>query len=261
MNSLSFRTLGRRLLPLRLRGFVRSFAFQMLDLHWQLPSNLHIRIRSISDWFIYNEVFVSQAYDQAILMALERAKGSGELQVLDLGANVGFFSLRCVDVVRRQQLQGLSLHITAIEGNPRSYRELQLRLCKDNNLPSFTAINGLVGAKNGTATISDLEFSGQNQVGVDRSQKHFMVDYVDLEQVLGTGRIGLLKCDVEGAELVFLQNYPQLLQRTDVAVFELHPQHCDEKECISLLRGAGFTNQAALPLANVIMAVRSSQVV
>ena len=142
---------------------------------------------------------------------------------------------------------------------------MELRLCKDNNLPFFTAINGLVGARKGSATISDLEFSGKNRVAVDRPQKHFMVDYVDLEQVLGKGRIGLLKCDIEGGELVFLQNYPQLLQRTDVAVFELHPQDCDERECISLLRVAGLTSQTVLiqkpPLTNVMMAVRSSEVV
>jgi hypothetical protein len=80
----------------------------------------------------------------------------------------------------------------------------------------------------------------------DRSTKHFMVDYVDLDQVLGPGRIDLLKCDIEGAELTFLQNYPQLLQRTDVSVFEFHDDRCDAKECIALLRAAGFVNQRAL---------------
>ncbi len=257
---LSLRTFSKRLLPTRVKRVLRSAAFQMLDLTWQLPSNLKIRIRSQSDWVIYNEIFVGGDYDPAILMALERAKGSGEFQVLDLGANVGFFSLRCVDLVRRQQLQGLSLRITAIEGNPKSYRELQLRLCNQNNVPSFTAINGLVGDRTGTSAISDLESSGQNRVGVSRSQKHFLVDYVDLEQVLGRGRIGLLKCDIEGRELVFLRNYPELLRRTDVAVFELHPQDCDEEECISLLRAAGLTMQTVLiqkpPLTNVMMASR-----
>src|ERR1035438_1800195 len=242
----TFRTFGKRLLPTRAKRALRAVAFQMLDLNWQMPSNLKIRIRSQSDWVVYNEIFVGGDYDPAILMALERAKGTGELQVLDLGANVGFFSLRCVELVRRQQMQELSLHITAIEGNPKSYRELQLRLCNQNNLPSFTAINGLVGDRTGSAAISDLESSGQNCVGVDRTQKHFMVDYVDLEQVLDTRRIGLLKCDIEGAELVFLRNYPQLLRRTDVAVFELHPQDCDEEECISLLRAAGLTIQTVL---------------
>jgi len=258
-----FRTFGKRLLPTPVKRVLRSAAFQMLDLNWQLPSDLKICIRSQSDWVIYNEIFVGGDYDPAILTALECANGTGDLQVLDLGANVGFFSLRCVDIVRRQQRQELSLHITAIEGNPKSYRELQLRLYNQNNPPSFTAINGLVGARTGTAAISDLEFGGQNRVGVHRSQRHFLVDHVDLEQVLGTRRIGLLKCDIEGAELVFLQNYPQLLRRTDVAVLELHPQDCDEKECISLLRAAGLTTQTVLaktPLTNVMMASRCSRV-
>src|SRR5271165_5375449 len=131
---LAFRTFAKRLLPSRVKRVLRSVAFQMLDLNWQLPSNLKIRIRNQSDWVIYNEIFVDGDYDPAILMALECAKGTGDLEVLDLGANVGFFSLRCVDIVRRQQRRELSLHITAIEGNRKSYRELQLRLHNQNNL-------------------------------------------------------------------------------------------------------------------------------
>lgn len=81
----NLRTFSKRLLPTRVKRALRSAAFQMLDLTWQLPSNLKIRIRSQSDWVIYNEIFVGRDYDPAILMALERAKGSGEFQVLDLG--------------------------------------------------------------------------------------------------------------------------------------------------------------------------------
>jgi hypothetical protein len=66
--------------------------------------------------------------------------------------------------------------------------------------------------------------------------------YVDLSVLLGsTARIDLLKCDIEGAELLFLQNYPDLLQKVDVAVFEFHRDMCDVDRCQALLVEYGFT--------------------
>jgi FkbM family methyltransferase len=261
--SFGVRTFSKRVLPTGVKRLLRSVAFQMLDLRWELPSDLNIRIRNQSDWAIYNEVFVAGDYDPAIVTAMEAAKATGELHVLDLGANVGFFTLRCIEMTRRRESPKLSLRITAIEGNPKTYRQLQERVSSQNNLPSFTAINGLVGERLGAARISDLEFSGQNHVMADNAGQHFLVDYIDVEQAVGAGRIGLLKCDIEGAELTFLQNYPDLLERTDVAVLELHPQQCDECECVELLRRAGLVNQIALAeksgLTSVIMASRDRQ--
>jgi FkbM family methyltransferase len=261
--SFGFRSLGKRVLPTGIKRALRSVAFQMLDLRWELPSDLNIRIQNQSDWAIYNEVFVAGDYDPAIVMAMETAQATGELHVLDLGANVGFFTLRCIEMTRRRESQRLSLRITAIEGNPKTYRQLQERISSQNSLPPVTAINGLVGKRLGTAAISDLEFSGQNHVVDNNTNQHFLVDYIDVEEAVGAGRIGLLKCDIEGAELTFLQNYPRLLERTDVAVLELHLQQCDERECLDLLRRAGLIYHIDLAekpgLTSVIMASRDHQ--
>ncbi len=55
-------------------------------------------VRSDSDWGVANEIFVHGDYDRAILQAI-RPDGQVEpLRILDLGANVGFFSLRCIDL-------------------------------------------------------------------------------------------------------------------------------------------------------------------
>lgn len=237
--------MGKRVLPFRVKRAMRSAAFEALDLRCELTSGLQVRVASQSDWAIYNEVFGSGDYDPAILMGLERAGETGQLRILDLGANVGFFTLRCVELSRRQP-RPPTLQVTAIEGNPNCFRELTTRLCRDNHLTWVTPIHGLVGERSGTAAISDLEFSGQNEVGVNPSKGHFLVDYVDLEKALGAGGIGLLKCDIEGSELVFLHNYPELLQRTEVAVLELHHEKCERGDCIALLRAAGLVHQNIL---------------
>jgi len=60
----------------------------MLDLSWELPSDVKIRIRNQSDWAIYNEIFVAGDYDPAISMAIEAAKVTGGLHIVDLGARI-----------------------------------------------------------------------------------------------------------------------------------------------------------------------------
>jgi hypothetical protein len=73
------------------------------------------------------------------------------------------------------------------------------------------------------------------------------VGYVDLNPLFTLiPRIDLLKCDIEGAELLFIQNYPELLRKVRVAVFELHDDLCDTQQCRRLLNEYSFTYQAVL---------------
>lgn len=59
-------------------------------------------------------------------------------------------------------------------------------------------------------------------------------------------RVDLLKCDIEGAELLFLQNYPELLRKVRVAIFEFHADLCDVHQCRRLLRDYGFPQHRIL---------------
>jgi FkbM family methyltransferase len=230
-----------RYLPGSLKRDVRRAAFQVLDLKWHLRSGLRIQVASLSDWIIFNEIFVNGDYDAAILMAFERAQTQAKLIVLDLGANVGFFTLRCIDLLRGHDLYDLETRITAVEGNPKTHRDLLARLSMQDRIPPVNAIHGLVGRRAGRAGITDFEIGGNNRVVVGEHEKPHVVDYIDLERLPDMqSRIDLLKCDIEGGELLFIQNYRDLLQRTEVAVFELHDDQCDTQECLGLLQDAGF---------------------
>jgi len=263
LGSGGLRSFVKRSLPTGVKRVLRAIAFQILDLSWQLPSGVRIRIRNLSDWAIYNEIFVAGDYDPAILMALDSAKENGGMHIVDLGANVGFFTLRCIEMVRRHRFHASRMRVTAIEGNPNTYSQLLERVGMQSDLPEFVAINGLVGERRGTDAISDLEHSGLNHISSDKAGRGIMVDYVDVEGAVGSGRVSLLKCDIEGAELAFLQSYPALLARTDIAILELHPQQCDEQQCISLLRSAGLLTHERLAqnpdVTSVIMASRPTE--
>jgi len=63
--------LGRQLLPGSLRSRIRALLFQWLDLGWLLRSGVRLRVASYDDWIVYNEIFVSGEYDQALRIALD----------------------------------------------------------------------------------------------------------------------------------------------------------------------------------------------
>jgi hypothetical protein len=73
------------------------------------------------------------------------------------------------------------------------------------------------------------------------------VPFLDLTQLVPpVARIGILKCDIEGAEELFLTNYPDLLGRVDTAVVELHHQFCSPARCREVLADAGLHRVSVL---------------
>jgi hypothetical protein len=69
------------------------------------------------------------------------------------------------------------------------------------------------------------------------------VPFIDLNPFFAAvPRIDLLKCDIEGSELLFVENYPDLLRKVEIAVFELHSNLCDTRRVQELLTEYGFTH-------------------
>jgi FkbM family methyltransferase len=227
----------KRLIPAPLKTALRNrirreLNLQLPLLQFALQSGLHISIASDCDWVIYNEIFVEGMYDEAIKTAI--ASGL-KTHVLDIGANVGFFTLRFIDLARRSGDK--EYHATLVEGSPQVTKELRSRL---KDVPGVEILHGLVGKRSGSSIITENDYHGKNSIFGDEGVK---VDFIDLDQVgsLGT-EIDLLKCDIEGAELLFIENYSDLLKRVKLAVFELHHRICDTDRCFALLRASGFTH-------------------
>jgi hypothetical protein len=58
--------------------------------------------------------------------------------------------------------------------------------------------------------------------------------------------VHLLKCDIEGSELTFLETYRPQLAVVRSIVIELHHDRCDTERCMEILEGAGFCNRRML---------------
>lgn len=238
----------RQPIPASLRRRIRLLLFQWLDLTWTLRSGVHLRVTSYGDWIIYNEIFVSGEYDQALRIALDSRTGAtASVHIVDLGSNVGFFTLRVVDQLRQQRIGSEGLTITAVEGNSSCIDEFQTRVLVENALSeNVRLLHGVVGERTGVATLYEPDAHyGRNTMFKGKGQSGAQVCYIDLNPLFTlNAQIDLLKCDIEGAELLFIQNYPEILRKVRVAVFEFHDDMCDTQQCRRLLNEYGFTHQA-----------------
>ena len=233
----------RKLLPQRMAEGLRRFVWSLPNLRRELRSGLAVTVASPSDWVLYNDIFVEHEYDAAIDRALESAGAGADrpLTVVDLGANVGYFTLRAADRLTTAA-PGVSLRFVLVEPNPFLAGELKRRVLSQPRLAgSVLLLQGLVGRREGTGVLFESPLHFESSLIARSGLRRREVPYVDLDAALGAGRqVDLLKCDIEGAELEFLAAYPDLLRRTAVCVIELHPGKCDASACLRLLEEAGF---------------------
>src|SRR5205823_3630623 len=128
----------------KLRAVVRLLCWRILQPEIPLSSGT-ATVRSDSDWEVANEVFIQREYDDAILQALCTGQQERPLRILDLGANVGFFSLRCIDLYLQMKIQA-PLELVAVEGSSRLFTDLERRLSAA--VPKTVTLllkNGLIG--------------------------------------------------------------------------------------------------------------------
>ncbi|MFN2621829.1 MAG: FkbM family methyltransferase [Chthoniobacterales bacterium] len=236
----------KSLVPDALKWKLRKWIWMRLNPSWQLRSGLVIRVLNYNDWMIYNDIFVDGEYDLPIDELLSAATDANGARVLDLGGNVGFFTLRVADTFLRSGRS--DFEILAVEGSPSTFAELNERLAANKQLlrERVRTVKGLAGQRTGVARIVENPSHGENSIlSPGRGGKD--MPFVDLDELVRNwNRIGLLKCDIEGAEELFLGNYPGLLRKTESAVFEFHHDLCDIPACRRHLSEAGLTSAGTL---------------
>lgn len=216
--------------------------YRVLDLEHTLDSGLTLKVASKGEWWAYNEIFVNGEYDVPICTALKDRSPLRPFVVLDLGANVGYFTFRVLDLIDRQEQGSFSSDITMVEGSPKTFLELEKRV-RSGRLVAMGVrmVHGLVGLPRGNGVIREGALHVKNTTVDIPARQGVNVDFVDLNFLMEDKfEIDLLKCHIEGAELLFIQNYADLLRKVKRAVFELHHHQCDTKECVRILEDSGF---------------------
>jgi FkbM family methyltransferase len=234
-------------LPSAGRQRLRRALFEWLHLTWTTRQGIQLRVANYNEWIIYNETFVDGEYDEAIRQAIDRAPAGRTLCVLDLGANVGFFTLRLFDRVRARGRNERACEVVLVEADPSLVPALDARLHRDNALgASIRLLHGVVGA---TAPLfyPSAASPGEGALQPSPGRRPVHVPLIDLDRETARfPEIDLVKCDIEGAELAFIERHPDLLARTASLVVEIHANRSPAAECRSRLAAAGLTREVVL---------------
>ena len=229
----------------KLKNRLRNKIWVFLKARWKLLSGLNIVVENDSDWFVYNEIFANKEYDSALLHLLN--DHSKRPLIIDLGANVGYFTLKVADELIQAGVH--DFEIISLEASPANYQPLQQRTGQDLLKGKVKAFLGLAGYRTGSHTILHSEqHYGHSALADRRNARSVTIDYLDIEKLIvdNERRIDFLKCDIEGSEEIFINEYPGILQRVEHAVFEFHAGECDVNRCRQLLAVAGLLSKGVI---------------
>ena len=180
------------------------------------------------DWCAIEEVLLDGEYDFVAALFPDQPPA----RIVDLGANVGAFSARCLSLWPHASVLAVEAAGDTFDVLDRNRRRSPTR--------DWTVVRGAVWSEDGTVTFEAAEQStGSKVVSADAATNVVSVPAVRLRTLLeryGSGAVDLLKMDIEGAEEAVLEDAPELLDRIDTLIVEVHPQRCDTDRVVGLLR-------------------------
>ena len=219
---------------------VRSFLYRRLakfiTCEIQLPDGHRLALDNKFQVNSLQDVFCHPFYWQ-LFSWVDKAPGL----VVDLGAHCGHFSM-LADVCFRLKFGEVEPDYLLVEPNPQLIPVIQRNLAKAGLCPRHTLKQGVVGKRNGNATlwVSPRNFLSAS-LCQEGSGKGISVEYFDLEQLVGNRQVDLLKIDIEGAEYEFARCYSSLLARVNRVMIEIHSAPAtDREELLETFRKAGL---------------------
>lgn len=162
----------------------------------------------------YIEVYSGHEYDSEII------RFEPQDVILDVGANIGLFAIRY-----GKEFPTVPVH--CFEPNPRVYKRL-VRNLEANGLTNVVAINAAAGDSAGIRPffVGRVTVTGSMIQNGDRAaEPAFYTEVIDLDafcKARSIASIGLLKIDVEGAEMEVLRGAQDALQVTKALMIECH---------------------------------------
>ena len=186
-------------------------------------SGLRYRVRFLESVLIADELFSRKIYGEAFDHKVVKT-------FIDLGSNVGYFSVFAADHTKNRDLIGL-----VVDGNENMARESKWHV-EENGLPHVIVKHGVVGFPRGTKEATffvnppNVASSAQQVLNPDipakGDSKPVSVPAIDVfaewQKIAGDRRIDLMKVDIEGFEANFIENSREALALTDRLVIEWH---------------------------------------
>lgn len=194
--------------------------------------------------FVGRHIYITGEYETPTSRLFRELIQSGE-NILDIGANIGYFSLLSLSLV------GPDGRVYAFEASPHIAAILKSNIVLNNIGSNFTLFELAVANKQGTLTFHEaqddhLGISSIRDLG-DRTRSSIVVPAIPIDKIAHSLRtIKLIKLDIEGAELLALEGMVGLLQRDKpYVIFELTDQYLrqvygSQEEVIEFLKGLDY---------------------
>lgn len=164
----------------------------------------------------FSEIFIQKEYSNYL-------PNEPICRILDIGAHYGYFSLWI-----QSQNPKKEIHSLMIEPSPKCNRSLT----KLVNHPYFKgkfvylqkAIDGIDTQK---TMFYDRPYMGGSIFGNSTNEKYANIDTLKEEEILETSPspYDMIKCDIEGSEWEFINQYPHILQVSKYLLMEWHSWH------------------------------------
>jgi FkbM family methyltransferase len=195
--------------------------------------------RGCDDWAVFREIFLRNAYGRSLAHLRELPEGS---IVLDLGGNIGCFSLRAVSLN-----PGILAH--SYEPGPPNLRLFQLNLLANPSLAARVELHP--DAVAGSASEAQWSFDesnagGSSLYGRQNGATHPVTvrAFADVVAAL-PNPIGLVKIDIEGAEYDLLRHTPvEVWSRIAAFTIEFHQDpsgQMNQEQARDRVRALGYT--------------------
>jgi FkbM family methyltransferase len=164
----------------------------------------------------FSEIFIQQEYSDLI-------PDESILNVLDIGANYGYFSLWLQSKRPKDKI-----HSTLIEPSLRCSSSLKKLVELPRLQNRFQYLQRAVGNPEEThIKFFDRPFMAGSIFGSDHNDAFYHANTLKTSDVLSSdsGTFDLIKCDIEGGEWELIKNYPTLLKQSKFVVMEWHSWH------------------------------------
>jgi FkbM family methyltransferase len=204
-------------------------------------SGCEYRVRHLESLLMADEIFSRKIYSEAFEERDVRT-------FIDLGANVGYFTIYVAEHTGRRDLVGL-----AIDANSSCTAEVEWHV-GHNELSGTKVMTGVAGYPPGVTTAtfyvnpSNVASSAQPELNPDVPSKGesaaVTMPAIDVaaewKKISAGKRVDLLKVDVEGFECDLIRNSTELLSLSDRIVLEWHKWITSLDEVEGLLNARGF---------------------
>lgn len=208
--------------------FLSAVAGQRFDLQQHCDFHMEHLCFSLRprDWFTLQEIILDDEYQH--LNLIQRHDANIRV-ILDLGANIGLFSLACLRI-----WPNASVH--AVEPVPDTFDQLERNRTK-NPSSDWNTHRLAVCDRKGSIPFETHQLSTGNRMTASEAADTLLpaTTLGDLLKEIGNPVIDLAKIDIEGAEEAALCCSPQSLQAIRHLIIELHPDACNTDRVIEVL--------------------------